>query len=261
MRYPQGSPPVPHRVVVRIAAEADVAEETVRRLIYGKPVRPRMARRIRDVMDRRGFSSVGLDTDRTNGAPPVAVPDDGQRAEPVGDALVPCGHLTRRVRDYRRKHRPGERGPRGIGMAALTPREREELAQDEAALRAAGVSLQRPRTVAECPPVDEPCPFVSCRHHLYLEVDPEHGFIKVNFPDRDVLDQEETCSLRVAARKPAGLYVEKGARPSSEVGRLLNITPERVNQIASLALAKVRAALEADAPASEAEQLASRTGQ
>ncbi len=238
MRHPQGSAPVPHRVVVRLAAEADVTQDSVRRLIYGKPVRPRVARRIRAAMERRGLGRF--------------VPQE-PAPETRPSELIPCAHLIR-YRGHRRNYRPNEIGPRGIGLRPLSHQERADLAEDEAALAEAGVSLQRPRTVAECPPAEEPCPFVSCRHHLYVEVDPERGYLKVNFPGRAIDELEETCSLRVAAQQPGvrNLPLEKGVRTSREVGRLLNLTQERVNQIAKVALAKVRAALDRDAPASEA---------
>ena len=35
-----------------------------------------------------------------------------------------------------------------------------------------------------------PCPFVSCRHHLYLDINPESGAIKVNFPGLERVDAE-----------------------------------------------------------------------
>lgn len=244
MRHRQGTAPVPSRIVERIAAEADVAVETVRRAIYGRPVRPRMARRIRAAMERRGLGGVLTETGAT-AAPPVHVTQPARAAAPA-ETLLPCAHLARRYREFRRQHRPDEMGPRGIGMRPLTRDEQQELAADEAALLAAGVSLQRPRTLAECPPADQSCPWVSCRHHLYLEVDPDLGFIKLNFPERDVDELEETCSLRVAGRTPAvDLSLEKGARRLSEVWAFLNITPERANQLAQSALVRVRAALEA----------------
>jgi hypothetical protein len=52
-----------------------------------------------------------------------------------------------------------------------------------------GVDYLRPATFEECDSVGlgdlTPCPFVSCKHHLYLDVNERTGAIKLNFPDRD----------------------------------------------------------------------------
>src|SRR6185312_8298743 len=42
--------------------------------------------------------------------------------------------------------------------------------------------VERPRTRGDCADMPRPCPFVSCSHHLYLEVNPESGALKLNFP-------------------------------------------------------------------------------
>ena len=60
--------------------------------------------------------------------------------------------------------------------------------------------IPRPKTRAECANGIRPCPFVSCRHHLYLDVNEEKGSLKINFPDLHVWELTETCSLDVADR-------------------------------------------------------------
>jgi hypothetical protein len=245
MRHPQGTAPLPNRKVARIAKEAVAHAQTVRKVIAGHAVRGSVGQRIRDALERNGIRP------EVARAPVPEPPTRPTEVETTRSSLfVPSAHLLRRVNAPRRAYRPDEPAPRSLGLRPLSRREKAELAEDEAALLEAGVSVRRPRTVAECPP--EPCPFVSCRHHLYLDVDPVRGYLKINFPGRAVGELEETCSLRVAARKPAGIHVEKGVRPSREVGSLLNITQERVNQIAKGALAKVRAALDEMPPASQA---------
>jgi hypothetical protein len=72
-----------------------------------------------------------------------------------------------------------------------------------------------------------PCPFVGCKYHLYLDVNPETNSIKQNFPHKEVWELEETCSLDVAER--GGLTLE-------EVGDLLNLTRERIRQMESHSL-------------------------
>ena len=40
-------------------------------------------------------------------------------------------------------------------------------------------------TLEACQQDHRPCPWVACKHHLYLDVNPETGSIKMNFPDKD----------------------------------------------------------------------------
>jgi len=92
--------------------------------------------------------------------------------------------------------------------------------------------VERPQTRAECSSMARPCPFVSCTHHLYLDVNPESGAIKVNFPHLEVWEMAETCSLDVADR--SGITLE-------EVGAILNLTRERIRQVEVRGLYKIRA--------------------
>lgn len=91
---------------------------------------------------------------------------------------------------------------------------------------------RRPRTRAECESVERPCPFVSCRHHLYLDVHARTGSIKLNFPDLepDELPADASCSLDIA---------ERGAVTLHQTGALLNVTREAVRQIEDRALHRV----------------------
>lgn len=81
---------------------------------------------------------------------------------------------------------------------------------------------ERPKTRGECRDAPRPCPWVSCRHHLALEVNAETGSIKLVFPTREVWELDETCALDVADR--GGTVLEK-------VGETLNLTRERVRQV------------------------------
>ena len=76
-----------------------------------------------------------------------------------------------------------------------------------------------------------PCPFVSCAHHLYLDVNPDSGAIKLNFPHLEVWEMAETCSLDVADR--GGITLE-------EVGAILNLTRERIRQVEVRGLYKIK---------------------
>ncbi len=90
----------------------------------------------------------------------------------------------------------------------------------------------RPKTRAECADMERPCPFVSCKYHLYIDTHPIRGSIKINFPDREVWEMTETCALDIADR--GGITLE-------EVGEIMNLTRERVRQVETAGLAKLRA--------------------
>ena len=79
----------------------------------------------------------------------------------------------------------------------------------------------RPRTRADCVDAPRPCPWVGCRHHLYLDVT-KAGGLRINFPDLDFDEIPECCALDIA---------EHGGITLDQVGQALNITRERVRQI------------------------------
>ena len=97
------------------------------------------------------------------------------------------------------------------------------------------VEENRPRTRADCINGPRPCLFVSCKHNLYLDVNPETGSIKLNFPDKEIWELEHTCALDVA---------EKGGITLEEVGEIMNLTRERIRQVETRGLAKLREATE-----------------
>lgn len=95
--------------------------------------------------------------------------------------------------------------------------------------------VQRPRTRDECRYGVRPCPFVSCEHHLYLDASAKSGAIKLNFPDLEPWELDESCALDVA---------ERGGATLEDVGAIMNLTRERIRQIEVKALAKCEAAIE-----------------
>jgi hypothetical protein len=98
--------------------------------------------------------------------------------------------------------------------------------------------VERPRTRGECTGGQRPCPWVSCKHHLYLDVSPLGG-LKLNFPDIDLGEIAETCSLDVADR--GGVTLE-------DVGEVVNVSRERARQIEVRACERIRQAIEDGAP-------------
>lgn len=137
------------------------------------------------------------------------------------------------VRRARPPARPRRRhfkiNSRSLGLGKLTPTEQR------AARRLVRLPvIQRPRTRGDCAKVPRPCPYVGCRNHLYTDIT-AGGALKLNFPDRDVTELAETCSLDVAER--GGVFLE-------DVGRYLNVTMERARQIEMEAADHVRQEIE-----------------
>jgi hypothetical protein len=88
-----------------------------------------------------------------------------------------------------------------------------------------------PMLRAECERGPRPCPYISCAHHLFLDVSPDNGAIKINFPD--LIDDEggiefaampETCALDVA---------DDGKHTLERVAELMNLTRESIRQMAA----------------------------
>lgn len=109
----------------------------------------------------------------------------------------------------------------------------KRLSKSEAARVAGARSIvdeyDRPQTRADCVVAERPCPFVSCKHHLYLDVNPDTGSIKLNFPDLEPWELAESCALDVA---------DAGGETLERVGEILNLTRERVRQVEVRALLK-----------------------
>ncbi len=146
----------------------------------------------------------------------------------------------------------GEVGPEEPRRRSKTM-SRKEMARDLRRRRLTGqvdpeetemlrvIDTQRPRTRADCINGPRPCLFVSCKHNLYLDVNPETGSIKLNFPDKEIWELEHTCALDVA---------EKGGITLEEVGAIMNLTRERIRQVETRGLLKLREATEAEPPVS-----------
>lgn len=90
--------------------------------------------------------------------------------------------------------------------------------------------FERPMTRADCVDGPRPCPLVSCKYNLYLDVN-KSGALKFNFPDVEVEDMRESCVLDVADR--GGITLE-------DVGQIMNLTRERIRQVELRAIDKVK---------------------
>jgi hypothetical protein len=149
---------------------------------------------------------------------------EGQVAEPVPEEMP-----QPEVAKIRLKVRPSRDGR--FRSKTIAPK---RLTRDEKRLAMSLVypeEVDRPKLRAECQGMTRPCPFVSCEHHLYLDVNPESGAIKLNFPHLEVWEMAETCALDVADR--GGITLE-------EVGAILNLTRERIRQVEVRGLTKIR---------------------
>ncbi len=138
-----------------------------------------------------------------------------------GDSETP--EISRKVRRRRRRTRPRSKT---IAMKRLT---REELRVG--AMMYPPVDIPRPSTRAECREEMRPCPWVACKHHLYLDINPETGSIKINFPDLEPWALQNTCALDVA---------ERGGITLEEVGEIMNLTRERIRQVEVRGLLKLK---------------------
>jgi hypothetical protein len=131
------------------------------------------------------------------------------------------------TREQRRSRRKRAVRARTISVKRMTKRELEigRLLYPE-------TGYEKPHSREECAEGPRPCPFVSCKHHLFIDVSPRTGAIKLNFPDLEVWDMGESCALDVA---------DRGGTTLEDVGAIMNLTRERIRQVEVKALAKLEA--------------------
>ena len=138
------------------------------------------------------------------------------------------------TREQRRSRRKREVRARTISVKRMTKRELElgRLLYPDVE------GVEKPRAREDCQGGERPCPFVSCKHHLYLDVSARTGAIKLNFPDLEVWEMSETCALDIA---------DRGGATLEEVGAIMNLTRERIRQVEVKGLAKLQALREMSA--------------
>lgn len=170
-----------------------------------------------EIADDHGSPGVELDP-VIEGALAVAV-------RPTSDNAI--------TREQRRSRRKREVRARTISVKRMTKRELEigRMLFPE-------TDYFKPRTREECVEGARPCPYVSCKHHLFLDVSARTGAIKLNFPDLEVWDMNESCALDVA---------DRGGTTLEDVGAIMNLTRERIRQVEVKALAKLQALRDMDA--------------
>lgn len=147
-----------------------------------------------------------------------------QRQVCCGDQACVAERKRRQQREYREimsRRSPRRVRGRTVAMKRLR-REVEFLPVFIEGIRFPEDDYWRPQTRGDCATFERPCPFVSCKYHLYLDVSPKTGSIKFNFPDREPWELEDTCVLDVADACDVTL---------ERVGELMNLTRERVRQL------------------------------
>ena len=122
----------------------------------------------------------------------------------------------------------GVKRPKTMSRREMT---REKRRRERAGEVIEILDYERPMNRSECVNGPRPCLYVSCKYHLFLDVNPETGSVKLNFPDKEVWELEETCALDVA---------ERGGITLEEVGDILNLTRERIRQVEVSGLEKLR---------------------
>lgn len=83
----------------------------------------------------------------------------------------------------------------------------------------------RPRTRADCIDGPRPCPWVGCRFHTQITVNPETGHIKFHFAgvkEGDLDGHPETCALDIA---------DGGGVTLNEIGESMSLSRERIRQV------------------------------
>lgn len=179
-----------------------------------------------------GFDATGPADAGDDGGDDGGGGDDAAGDGPEGDVLADDGlddgggelpDVSRKVRRRRRRTRPRSKT---IAMKRLT---REELRVGAAMYPP--VDIPRPSSREECRGEMRPCPWVACKHHLYLDINPETGSIKINFPDLEPWELKHTCALDVA---------ERGGITLEEVGEIMNLTRERIRQVEVRGLLKLK---------------------
>lgn len=170
-----------------------------------------------------------------------------------------CSPFARaKTQNYNKLSARARQGLRTLGLWDVDASDLRELRES------------RPKVRADCLTMPRPCPFVGCRHHTALVADLERDSLKEVFPELRIIDNPEgeglqfleemigTCSLDIADKHDDGtqgigglvaLYqAASGGGPLGqtpgmtikETGRHMNLSVERVRQLASGAMQEMR---------------------
>ena len=141
--------------------------------------------------------------------------------------IAPCYHAIMMTRDQKRSLKID--GPKGQWKSNKLVTKEELRKGALANPEMPGIDYARPTTRADCERGIRPCPFVSCRYNLYLEVS-SRGSIKLNFPHLEPHEMIHSCALDLA---------DNGKLTYEEVGAALNVVRERARNIEHDALVAI----------------------
>lgn len=169
----------------------------------------------------------GIDEGETLEAPSCDTDGTGESDGALALKPAPNTSATAITREQRRSRRKREVRARTISVKRMTKRELEigRMLYPE-------TDYYKPHQRSECVDGPRPCPYVSCQHHLFLDVSARTGAIKLNFPDLEVWEMNESCALDIA---------DRGGTTLEDVGAIMNLTRERIRQVEVKALAKLEA--------------------
>jgi len=110
---------------------------------------------------------------------------------------------------------------------------RQEVSEEELL----EVERSRPRTRGECGSVPRPCPYVGCKHNLYLEAHPRTGNLTYLNPSLapEEVPPEKSCVLDVADTNPDGMSYD-------DIADVIGVSRERVRQLLEIAGSAMRKA-------------------
>ena len=93
------------------------------------------------------------------------------------------------------------------------------------------VPLSRPLTRADCASVPRPCPFVSCKYHLLVEVDQVMGLIHARNSHLTIPDCGFSCALDVAEVRISSI---------EELSEIMGRDPQYLDETMDRAERKIR---------------------
>lgn len=91
-----------------------------------------------------------------------------------------------------------------------------------------------PKTRGDCARVVRPCPYLSCRHNLWISLQQEQ-------PGNPKAGKQGETTFRPYSMRNCALDIAEFATPVDEIAHYMRIHPTRVRQIAEGALEKLRA--------------------
>lgn len=198
---------------------------------------------------------------RARGPEPLPGPAAPTRLVVTGGGAAPAPSRPRKCSPHARA--------RTINVAKLSLRERQgaftgDLFYDH------DLDLQRPKTRADCIDGPRPCPWIGCRYHKAIDVNPHNGSMKEVFPDLGILADPEgpgleqmeqlvgTCALDTCDEMDDGtagigglILLNQAASSGRPLGQTpgmtiqetatkLNLSIERTRQISAAAMQNMR---------------------